>query len=193
MPKPEDELTEEELPEIGLHEGDRPISTDAYLDEDGICFFPGPEAQMPSQLRIAAPVDFIAFVKALVVLDNASEKGWKEIPYTYPEKPDRGDVLGLVLNKGAIEMLQSKYAGKAFLLKEPNGDDWLTLAEWNSKFNTDGLEVLARMRWEWFTKGGRRRNAGAESDGNRPGRPCHADGFKQVCQARRERRQEVVE
>lgn len=51
-------------------------------------------------------------------------------------------------------MLQSKYAGKAFLLKEPNGDDWLTLAEWNSKFNTDGLEVLARMRWEWFTKGG---------------------------------------
>lgn len=154
MPKPEDELTEEELPEIGLHEGDRHISTDAYLDEDGICFFPGPEAQMPSQLRIAAPVNFLAFIKALVVLDNESEQGYKTIPYTYPEKPDRDDVLGLVLNKGAIEMLQSKYAGKAFLLKEPNGDDWLTLAEWNSKFNTDGLEVLARMRWEWFTKGG---------------------------------------
>lgn len=154
MPKPEDELTEEELPEIGLHEGDRPISTDAYLDEDGICFFPGPEAQMPTQVRIAAPVNFLAFIKALVVLDNESEQGYKTIPYTYPEKPDRDDVLGLVLNKGAIEMLQSKYAGKAFLLKEPNGDDWLTLAEWNSKFNTDGLEVLARMRWVWFTKGG---------------------------------------
>lgn len=154
MPKPEDELTEEELPEVGLHEGDRPISTDAYLDEDGICFFPGPEAQMPTQVRIAAPVNFLAFIKALVVLDNESEQGYKTIPYTYPEKPDRDDVLGLVLNKGAIEMLQSKYAGKAFLLKEPNGDDWLTLAEWNSKFNTDGLEVLARMRWEWFTKGG---------------------------------------
>lgn len=154
MPKPEDELTEEELPEIGLHEGDRPISTDAYLDEDGICFFPGPEAQMPTQVRIAAPVNFLAFIKALVVLDNESEQGYKTIPYTYPEKPDRGDVLGLVLNKGAIEMLQSKYAGKAFLLKEPNGDNWMTLAEWNAKFNTDGLEVLARMRWEWWTKGG---------------------------------------
>ena len=32
--------------------------------------------------------------------------------------------------------------------------DWMTLAEWNSEFKTDGLEVLARMRWEWFTKGG---------------------------------------
>lgn len=154
MPKPEDELTEEELPEVGLHEGDMPISTDAYLDEDGICFFPGPEAQMPTQVRIAAPVNFLAFIKALVVLDNTSEQGYKTIPYTYPEKPDRGDVLGLVLNKGAIEMLQSKYAGKAFLLKEPNGDNWMTLAEWNAKFNTDGLEVLARMRWEWWTKGG---------------------------------------
>lgn len=155
MPKPEDELTEEELPEIGLHEGDRPISTDAYLDEDGICFFPGPEAQMPTQVRIAAPVNFLAFIKALVVLDNTSEQGYKTIPYTYPEKPNREDVLGLVLNKGAIEMLQSKHNGKAFLLQAPNKTgQWLTLAEWNAEFNTDGLEVLARMRWEWWTKGG---------------------------------------
>ncbi len=153
MPKPEDELTPEELPEIGLHEEDRPIVTEDMF-EAGICFFPGPEAQMPTQVRIAAPVNFLAFIKALVVLDNTSEQGYKTIPYTYPEKPDRGDVLGLVLNKGAIEMLQSKYNGKAFLLKEPNGDNWMTLAEWNAKFNTDGLEVLARMRWEWFTKGG---------------------------------------
>ncbi|NLH78261.1 MAG: hypothetical protein GX465_14615 [Acidobacteria bacterium] len=155
MPKPEDELTEEELPEVGLHEGDRPISTDAYLDEDGICFFPGPEAQMPTQVRIAAPVNFLAFIKALVVLDNTSEQGYKTIPYTYPEKPNREDVLGLVLNKGAIEMLQSKHNGKAFLLQAPNKTgQWLTLAEWNAEFNTDGLEVLARMRWEWWTKGG---------------------------------------
>jgi len=123
MPKPEDELTPEELPEIGLHEEDRPIVTEDMF-EAGICFFPGPEAQMPTQVRIAAPVNFLAFIKALVVLDNTSEQGYKTIPYTYPEKPDRSDVLGLVLNKGAIEMLQSKYNGKAFLLKEPNGDDW---------------------------------------------------------------------
>ena len=153
MPKPEDELTPEELPEIGLHEEDRPIVTDDMFEE-GICFFPGPEAEMPTQVRIAAPVNFLAFVKGLVVLDNESEQGWETVPYNYPDKPARADVLGLVLNKGAIEMLQSKYNGKAFLLKEPNGDDWLTLAEWNAKFQTDGLEVLARMRWEWWTKGG---------------------------------------
>lgn len=153
MPDENGELLPDELPEIGLEEGDRPIVTDNMFEE-GICFFPGPEAEMPSQLRIAAPVDFIAFIRALVVLDNTSEQGWKTVTYTYPEKPDRADVLGLVLNKGAIEMLQSKYNGKAFLLKEPNGDNWMTLAEWNAKFNTDGLEVLARMRWEWFTKGG---------------------------------------
>ena len=153
MPDENGELLPDELPEIGLEEGDRPIVTDNMFEE-GICFFPGPEAEMPSQLRIAAPVDFIAFIRALVVLDNTSEQGWKTVTYTYPEKPDRADVLGLVLNKGAIEMLQSKYNGKAFLLKEPNGDNWMTLAEWNAKFNTDGLEVLARMRWEWWTKGG---------------------------------------
>lgn len=153
MPDENGELLPEEKPEIGLEEGERPIVTDDMF-EGGICFFPGPEAEMPSQLRIAAPVDFIAFIKALVVLDNTSEQGYKTIPYTYPEKPDRGDVLGLVLNKGAIEMLQQKYNGRAFLLREPNSDAWITLAEWNAKFNTDGLEVLARMRWEWFTKGG---------------------------------------
>ena len=69
MPKPEDELTPEELPEIGLHEEDRPIVTEDMF-EAGICFFPGPEAQMPTQVRIAAPVNFLAFIKALVVLDN---------------------------------------------------------------------------------------------------------------------------
>lgn len=125
-----------------------------WLDEDGICFFPGPEAEMPSALMTAAGVNFLAFAKGLVVIDNVSEQGYKTVPYTYPDKPEGQEVLGLVLNKGAIETLQSKYNGKAFLLKEPNGDDWMTLAEWNAKFNTDGLEVLARMRWEWFAKGG---------------------------------------
>ena len=125
-----------------------------WLDENGICFFPGPDAEMPSALKIAAPVNFLAFAKGLVVIDNVSEQGYKTVPYTYPDKPEGQEVLGLVLNKGAIETLQSKYNGKAFLLKEPNGDDWMTLAEWNAKFNTDGLEVLARMRWEWFAKGG---------------------------------------
>jgi len=125
-----------------------------WLDEDGICFFPGPDAEMPSALKIAALVNFLAFAKGLVVIDNVSEQGYKTVPYTYPDKPEGQEVLGLVLNKGAIETLQSKYNGKAFLLKEPNGDDWMTLAEWNAKFNTDGLEVLARMRWEWFAKGG---------------------------------------
>ena len=153
MPDENGELLPDELPEIGLEEGDRPIVTDNMFEE-GICFFPGPEAEMPSQLRIAAPVDFIAFIRALVVLDNTSEQGWKTVTYTYPEKPDRADVLGLVLTKVAIETLHSKYNGKAFITKEPNGDNWMTLAEWNAKFNTDGLEVLARMRWEWFTKGG---------------------------------------
>lgn len=125
-----------------------------WLDEDGICFFPGPEAEMPSALKIATSVNFLAFAKGLVVIDNVSEQGYKTVPYTYPDKPEGQEVLGLVLNKGAIETLQSKYNGKAFLLKEPNGDDWMTLADWNAKFNTDGLEVLARMRWEWFAKGG---------------------------------------
>ena len=154
-PKPYDELTPEELPEEGLYEGDRPISTDAYLDEDGICFFPGPEADMPSAVRVAAPVNFLAFVKGLVVLDNSTEQGYKTIPYTFPGKPDRDDVLGLVLNKGAIAMLQEKYNGRAFLLQAPNKTkQWMTLDEWKAEFKTDGLDVLARMRWEWFTKGG---------------------------------------
>lgn len=154
MPKPEDELTPEELPEQGLHEGDRPISTDAYLDEDGICFFPGPESDMPSAVRIAAPVNLLKFVKAAVVLDNDSPEGFKTVRWAYPE-PSPGDVIGLVLNRGAIARLQEAYNGRAFLLQAPNKTgQWLTLSEWNGEFKTDGLEVLARMRWEWFTKGG---------------------------------------
>jgi len=152
--KPEDELTPEELPEIGLHEGDRPISTDAYLDEDGICFFPGPDADMPSALRIAPPIEFLNFVKEVLVLDNSTEEGFKQIPYTYPN-PAPENVLGLNLNRGAIDMLQKKYNGRAFLLQAPNETgQWMTLDEWTAEFKTDGLDVLSRMRWEWFTKGG---------------------------------------
>lgn len=138
-----------------IDEGDRPVSDDAYLDQDGICYFPGPEADMPSAVRIAAPVNFLAFVKGMVVIDNESEQGYKTIPYAFPEKPQREDVIGLVLNKAAIELLQSKYNGRAFLLQAPNKTKiWLTVAEWNAEFKSDGLEVLARMRWEWYMTGG---------------------------------------
>lgn len=154
MPEEEDTPEMAGDTEIALNEGDRPISTDAYLDEDGICFFPGPEADMPSALRIAAPINFLKFVKAAVVLDNDSEEGFKTVKWAYPD-PSPGGVIGLVLNRGAIAKLQEAYNGRAFLLQAPNKTgQWLTLAEWNSEFKTDGLDVLSRMRWEWFTKGG---------------------------------------
>ena len=81
-----------------------------------------------------------------VIAALAGDTGWAE--------PTVKTLLNRLLNKGAIELLQSKYNGKAFLLRSPNGNDWMTLAEWNAEFKTDGLEVLARMRWEWHTKGG---------------------------------------
>ena len=155
MPKSPDELTEDELPEIGLNEGDRPIVTDDMFEE-GICFFPGPEAEMPSAVRIAAPINLLKFVKAAIVIDSASEEGFKTILWTYPNKPDFNpkDVLGLVLNLKAIAKVQEIYNGKGFLLREPNGNSWMTLGDWNTAHNTDGLSVLARMRWEWYMTGG---------------------------------------
>jgi hypothetical protein len=135
-----------------INEGDRPIVTEDMF-EDGICFFPGPEAEMPSEVRIATPVNFLKFIKAAIVLDNDSDDGFKQVKWTYPEKPPE-DVLGLVLNMKAVAKVQEIYNGKGFLLKEPNGSGWTTLGEWNSRYNTDGLSVLARMRWHWYTKGG---------------------------------------
>lgn len=136
-----------------IDEGDRPIITDDMF-EDGICFFPGPDADMPSALRIGPPVEFLNFVKDVLVLDNSTEEGFKRVPYTYPNQPPE-NVLGLNLNRGAINMLQKKYVGRAFLLQAPNKTgQWMTLEEWTEVFETDGLDILARMRWEWFTKGG---------------------------------------
>jgi len=150
--KPEDELTEEELPEAGLHEGDRPISTDAYLDEDSICFFPGPDAKLPSQTYIASGVGVLDLIKSLVI-KNPEGPGIKTVDWR-PGQPIPEKVMGIVPDQEMVDYIQTTNNGRGILLRDPNGNIWKTLAEWEAEFKTNGLGLLARMRLDWFTTGG---------------------------------------
>jgi len=152
MPDDKGELLPEELPEIGLDEGDRPISTDAYLDEGGICYFGGPEAKLPSDVHIVAGIGVLDFIKDLII-KNPDGPGIKTVSWK-PSDPIPEKVIGAVVDLEILDIIQKANAGRGVLLKDPNGLKWMTLDEWNTLFGTDGLAQVIKMRLYWKKEGG---------------------------------------
>lgn len=126
---------------------------EGWLDEDGICFFTGEDAKMPTGTHIAVGVDLLTFVKSLIVIDNDKEEGMSNVKWS-PGMPVPPGVLGVILNSAAIEMLQKNYSGRAFMLRGSNENAWMTLDDWKKAYNTDGLAILVTMRLSYLKTGG---------------------------------------
>lgn len=156
-----DEYTPDELPEIGLNEGDRPISTDDYLDVDGICVFPSKVDRYPSGITIASPFLGVSDLIKAVYVDT--EDGPKQVTYTEAMEMSRKaretnanvPFIAIVKDLKTIEMLQDVYNGKGVMLSRPNDPTTeMTLSQWEDMFKTDGIMVIAMMRLFWKVYGG---------------------------------------
>lgn len=123
---------------------------DNYLA--GLCYFPGPEALLPTQVHIASGVGVLDLIKDLVI-KNPEGAGIKTVGWN-PTQPIPEKVLGIVVDQEMIDYLQESNNGRGILLKEANADNWMTLKEWEDKFQTNGLALIARMRLDWNKTGG---------------------------------------
>lgn len=135
-----------------IDEGDRPISEDNYLDQDGICFFPGPDAKLPSQTYIASGVGVLDLIKSMVI-KNPDGAGIKIVDWR-PGQPIPEKVMGIVVDQEMVDYIQNTNNGRGILLRDPNSNSWKTLDEWEAEFKTNGMGLLARMRLDWFETGG---------------------------------------
>jgi hypothetical protein len=135
-----------------INEEDRPISEDAYLDTDGICYFGGPEAKLPSDVHIVAGIGVLDFIKDLII-KNPDGAGIKTV-FWKPSDPIPEKVIGAAVDLEILDIIQKANAGRGVLLKDPNGLRWMTLDEWNTLFGTDGLAQAIKMRLYWQQGGG---------------------------------------
>lgn len=140
-----------ESPEEGLTENDRQVNTDNYLNEDGICFFPGEDAKKPSKIYIASPfIGFTDLILSLVVKNP--EGGIKTVPYS---AANTNKVLGIIKDQPVIDLLQESNNGRGILFAHPNDPKaFMTIEEWTDMFKTDPVALVCMMRLYWKSHGG---------------------------------------
>lgn len=168
MPKSYDELMPEELPEIGLYEGDRPIQTYDYLGstEEGkaICMFPMNAERIPSRIIFKMPGLEVTDLIQELIIKNPSGKGLATSPYNSiadDDKPLPKKIFGVVIDDIIIkQMLGTKEDGSAntdndgIQLAASNDLTPLTLAQWTDKFHSDGLATVIMARLFNRSRGG---------------------------------------
>ena len=167
--KSEDELTPEELPEIGLHEGDRPIQTYDYLGstEEGkaVCMFPAIVDAVPSGIQFPSypDLDVIDLIQELII-KNPSGPGLITVPFNSivdEGKPLPKKILGAVVDGDIIKQMlgtnpdgSANTNGRGILLTGSNDLTLLTMAEWTAAHGSDGLAAKMRARLSYLSTGG---------------------------------------
>jgi hypothetical protein len=128
------------------------IDPENWLENGGICFFTGPAANLPSDIRIAAPdLGVLDLIEGLII-KNPDGPGIKTVAWKTGEPlPDK--IMGIVADVVMIKTLLSE-SSEAIQLKSPNGNRWISLDEWQSEFGTNGFALIARMRLFWNQHGG---------------------------------------
>lgn len=121
-------------------------------DPYDLCMFSGEEANIPTEVKIAANMDIIRLIRGLVVM-NPDGPGIKNVEWRKGQAIPK-DVLGVIVDKESVDFIQNKANGRGFLLRAPNDSDWLTLDQFKEKYKIDGLTRIVEMRWHWFTTGG---------------------------------------
>lgn len=127
-----------------------------WLDEDGICFFPGPEARLPSDLRIASPDIGILDLITGLLIKNPSGAGIVTVQYNSiknEKDPLPSKIFGVVIDSKLVKQMMAEDPDW-ISLKDPNNLTWMNLDQWHEKFGTNGLALIAKMRLFWNAHGG---------------------------------------
>lgn len=145
-----------------------------WLDEDGICIFPGPSAKLPSEIRIASPDIGVLDLLTGLLVKNPQGPGIITVPYNSianEKDPLPAKIFGVVVDAEIIKTMMAQDPD-FILLKDPNDMTWMNLDAWYAKFSTNGLALIARMRLFWKVKGGGVSTPGQQvTDTHHPGRP----------------------
>lgn len=99
-----------------------------------------------------AGIGVLDFVKDLII-KNPDGPGIKTLGWQ-PSDPIPEKVIGATVDMEILDVIQTANAGRGVLLKAPNINTWMTLAEWNDVFSTDGLAQAIKMRLYWQQGGG---------------------------------------
>lgn len=88
-----------------------------------------------------------------LIIKNPDGPGIKTLGWQ-PSDPIPEKVIGATVDMEILDVIQTANAGRGVLLKAPNINTWMTLAEWNDVFSTDGLAQAIKMRLYWQQGGG---------------------------------------
>lgn len=127
-----------------------------WLEEDGICFFPGPEARLPTDVRISSPDIGVLDLISGLVIKNPEGPGIITIAYNSiknEKDPLPAKIFGVVVDADVIKAMRSEDPD-FILLKSPNGNKWINLDQWFEEFGTNGFALIAKMRLFWNKYGG---------------------------------------
>lgn len=120
---------------------DQPGGYDEMLP-GGICHYDGPEADLPLGGYTKVPGwGPEKAAKKWIVADPEADLGYSE-KKTKELSPD-DIIIGVELNQALLEQLIKTYGPKFYLIREANGGPFLSLAEWQTHFGTDGFGLVA--------------------------------------------------
>jgi hypothetical protein len=139
-----------------MSENESEIEPVGWLEEDGICFFPGPSARLPSEIRISSPDIGVLDLITGLVIKNPKGPGVITVPYNSIENekdPLPAKIFGVVVDADIIKTMLAEDPD-FIALKDPNGLTWINLDQWYQKFGTNGLALIAKMRLFWNKHGG---------------------------------------
>jgi hypothetical protein len=102
----------------------------------------GQEKSLPLGYTTMVPgLGVSKFIKRVEVLDAEEDAGYREIKPS-ELKPD-DIIVGAVINENSTKKVADTYGGDWIRLKEANSGKSLNRLQWQEKFGTDGLELLA--------------------------------------------------
>jgi hypothetical protein len=102
----------------------------------------GQEAALPAGYTVMVPgLDPMQFVKRVEVLDAEEDEGFRSIKKSELKPSDV--IIGVEMNEKSVKKIVDTYGGDWIRLKGANGGTNYDRKEWNEKFGTDGLELLA--------------------------------------------------
>jgi hypothetical protein len=121
------------------------MANEAWLD--GICDYTGPGSDLPVGGYCKIPGWYPEMMaKAWTVLDAESEEGVK-YKMTKELKPT-DIIIGVTFNPKSVEAIAGQYGKDFFKVTGANGGALMTLDEWEAKFDTNamGLVAIRNMR-----------------------------------------------
>jgi len=139
------------MPEEEIKETEAETEEEDWLS--GICDYDGPEDDLPAGGHAKIPGwEPEKVAKVWVVMDAESEEGIREKKTAELTADDI--IIGVRLNPKTLSYIYKQYGPRFYLLRDANGEAWMTPDQWQAKFKTNGLGLVAMRNMRRKLSGG---------------------------------------